>query len=384
MQRGIAMKADIRIRGGRVIDPSRNIDSVADILITGGVIIEARGNESLAAEQEIDARDCIVTPGLIDFHNHLFSAGSDLCVPPDASMLPAGVTAAVDAGSSGTANVELFLATMLTQNIRFKAFMHVCPTGLGTTQFHEEIRPEAWDRPKMARLMNKHKETLLGLKIRYSKELVGDQGDRPLRATIEMAEELGVPVCVHTTNPPSPTEDILNLLRPGDIFCHCFHGKGTTICENGAVKPAVKEAQQRGILFDACNGFNHFAFDTAIPALADGFFPDIISTDLSVKGLWKSPVVALPYILSKYIALGCDLSDILAAATVKPAKLMGMAGKIGTLAPGAFGDVSIFTLKKQPVTFSDTFQKTVQGDALLIPEMTIVGGKVFYRQLSFF
>jgi len=377
------MKADIRIKNGRVIDPSRNIDAVEDILVAEGKIIPAVGNEAMEAVSVIDATGCIVTPGLIDFHTHIFSSGSDLCISPEASMFPSGVTAGVDPGSSGTANIELFLATMLTQQVRVKAFMHVCPTGLGTTQFHEEIKHGAWDKPKMARLLEKHKDTILGLKVRFSKELVGEHGEKVLRETLKLAEEFQVPVCVHTTNPATSTEALLALLRPGDIFCHVFHGKGSTICENGKIKPAVNEARKRGVIFDAANGSNHFAFDTAIPALEQGFFPDVISTDLTVKTLWKEPVASLPYILSKYIALGCDLNKIFEAATNTPAKLMGMTGKIGTLAPGAFGDVAIFKVEARPVSFADTFGKTVQGSAMLVPQMTISGGQIVYRTLSF-
>lgn len=377
------MKADIRIKNGRVVDPSRGTDEIEDVFIRQGKIIESTAEETPESDMEIDAAGCLVTPGLIDFHTHIFSAGSDLCVPADASMLPAGVTAGVDPGSAGTANIETLIASMLTQNVRFKAFMHVCPTGLGTVQFHEKIKPEAWDRPKMARLLEKHKDVLLGLKVRFSKELVGEQGDKPLRETLKLAEELGVPTCVHTTNPPSSTEALLDMLRPGDVFCHVFHGKGTTICDNGKVKPAVWEAQKRGVIFDAGNGANHFAFDTAVPALEQGFFPDVLSTDLTVKTLWKDPVVALPYILSKYMALGCGLSKTLAAATCTPARLMGLEGKIGTLAPGAFGDVAIFKIEERPVAFPDAFKKTVNGNALLVPQMTVRDGRILYRNLSF-
>ncbi len=375
------MKADFRIRNGRVIDPARNVDRVEDVLIAEGKIVDPAANAGMEAEQEIDASGCIVTPGLVDFHCHIFAPGSDLCVPPDLAQVPAGVTTAVDAGSAGTANIELFLSTMLTQRIRFKAFMHVCPNGLGTTQFHETVRPETWDRVKMLRLLEKHKDVILGLKVRYSKELVADE--KPLRETIAMAEKAGVPVCVHTTNPPSSTEDLLDMLRPGDIFCHVMHGKGTTIIDNGKVKPAVYAAQKRGVIFDACNGVNHFSFDTAISALADGFLPDVISTDLSSKSLWRSPAAALPYIMSKYVALGCDLSWIIRATTCTPAKLMGMEGKIGTLAPGAFGDVSIFKLDERPVTFWDTFKKSHPGKSMLVPLMTISEGFMLYRNLFF-
>lgn len=377
------MKVDMLVKNGRVVDPSQNSDKVQDVLILNGKIIALSAGEEVEATQEIDASGCIVTPGLIDFHNHIFGSGSDLCVSADAALLPSGVTAAVDAGSAGSANCELFLASMLMQKIRFKSFLHVCPTGLGTTQFHEVLKPEVWDKNKIFALFEKHKDFLIGLKIRTSKAIVGSLGLIPVQKTVEIAEKIGCPVCVHTTDCPAPVEDLLALLRPGDIFCHVFHGTGESVLKDGKLKDAVKKARDRGIIFDAANGSNHFAFATAEAALAEGFFPDIISTDLTVKTLFKPPVYSLPYILAKYLALGCRLNDIISAVTTVPARLMGMEGKIGTLVHGAYADIGIFKLVEQKVNFMDTFQQTRQGNQMFIPQMTIVNGQIMFRQLNF-
>lgn len=377
------MKVDMLIKNGRVVDPSQNLDRVQDVLVFNGKIVAPPVGEVVEAAEVIDAAECMVTPGLIDFHNHIFGAGSDLCVSPDAALLPSGVTAAVDAGSAGSANYELFLANMLLQKIRSKSFLHVCPTGLGTTQFHEVLKPGAWDKNKIIALFEKYKNFLLGLKIRTSKPIVGSLGLGPLQKTIEIANEIGCPVCVHTTEGPTPVEDLLALLRPGDIFCHVFHGTGETVIKEGKLKEAVKTARERGVIFDAANGSNHFSFATAEAALAEGFFPDVISTDLTVKTLFKPPVYSLPYTLAKYLALGCSLSDVISAATKVPARLMGMEGKIGTLAFGAYADIAIFKLVNQKVTFVDTFKQTRQGNQMLLPQMTIVNGQIFFRQLDF-
>lgn len=372
------MAVDVKISGGRVIDPVRGVDGIEDVYIREGKIIPA---EEGSAALEINASGCVVTPGLVDFHAHVFNAASDLCVGADSTCLPSGVTAVVDPGSAGTANMKALMASMLVQNVRFKAFMHICPTGLGTTQFHEEVKPETWDRPKMVRFMEEYEQVLLGFKVRLSKELVGDKGEAILGEALAMAETCNVPVCVHTTNPAIPVERLLGMLRPGDIYCHVFHGKGETICENGRVRTCVTEARKRGIIFDAANGSNHFAFAVAEAALADGFFPDVISTDITVKTLWKEPVHSLPYTLSKYLAMGSDLPSVIASATKVPAKLMGMEGRIGTLTPGALGDVGIFRLEDGAVTFKDTAGESRKGSKLLVPVATFVGGTLMYRDM---
>lgn len=377
------MKVDMLIKNGRVVDPSQNSDKIRNILVLNGKIITPPEGEAVEATQVIDASGCIVTPGLIDFHNHIFGSGSDLCISADAALLPSGVTAAVDAGSAGSANYELFLANMFMQKIRFKSFLHVCPTGLGTTQFHEVLKPELWDRNRIFALFEKHKNFLIGLKIRTSKAIVENLGLKPVQKTVEIADEIGCPICVHTTDCPTPVEDLLDLLRPGDIFCHVFHGTGEGVLKDGKLKDAVKKARAQGIIFDAANGSNHFAFATAEAALAEGFFPDVISTDLTVKTLFKPPVYSLPYILAKYLALGCKLNDIISAVTTVPARLMGMEGRIGTLADGAYADIAIFKLVEQKVNFMDTFKQIRQGKQMFLPQMTIVNGQIMFRQLNF-
>ena len=94
-------KVDYLIRGGRVLDPYRGLDAVCDIAVKDGIIVSS---EDVDAAEEINAEGCIVTPGLIDFHCHVCSAISDLPAAPEILCFPTGVTTAVDAGSSGTAN----------------------------------------------------------------------------------------------------------------------------------------------------------------------------------------------------------------------------------------------------------------------------------------
>ncbi len=106
-----------------------------------------------------------------------------------------------------------------------------------------------------------------------------------------------------------------------------FHGKGSTIIgQDGKVLPEVMAARKRGVIFDAANGKSHFAFKTAKAALADGFMPDIISSDLTWMTMFKQPTFGLPWLMSKYLALGMKLSDIVKACTATPAAVIGMTG----------------------------------------------------------
>jgi dihydroorotase len=174
------------------------------------------------------------------------------------------------------------------------------------------------------------------------------------------------------------------MLRPGDIFCHVFQGKGDTIIGlNGRVKHGIKAARDRGVIFDACNGSYNFAFRVAKAALDDNFYPDIISTDLNTLNLYKHPVISMPYVMSKYINMGMAIEEVFRSCTRTPALLMGMDGRIGTIAPGAFADVAVFRIINQDTIFYDYLNDYVRGGKLLVPQMTIKDGVIVFRQVNF-
>ena len=174
------------------------------------------------------------------------------------------------------------------------------------------------------------------------------------------------------------------MLRPGDVFCHMYYGDGDTILdEKGRVKPEIWKARERGVVFDACNGRNNFAFKTAVPAVREGFIPDIISTDISPITFYKQPAVSLPYLLSKYMGMGLSLEQVIDCATINPARLLGMEEELGSLNPGTEADIAVFKVKECQVTFGDYLGDVLKGDRILVPQMTIKGGEIVYCQMDF-
>lgn len=224
----------------------------------------------------------------------------------------------------GTANYEAFRFLTFNSRVRILAYLNVCPAGLATKAYHENLDPACFQKNTILRYLKKYKDQLLGLKLRSSKELVGEYGLEPLRTMISIAEEAHCPVVVHTTNPPVPPEELAGLLRAGDVYAHVYQGKGDTVVRNGHVIEEMREHQKRGVIFDAANGVNHFSLSVAQTCMAEGFLPDIISTDLTTKSAYKPGMVfSLPFILSKYIALGMPLLEIIRRVTTNPARVIG-------------------------------------------------------------
>lgn len=378
-------RGNLLIRGGTVIDPARNFVGKRDVLIRGNTFVDVLPGETADGETVIEAAGCLVMPGLIDNHTHCFYGGTELGFVPDPSLLPLGVTAAVDQGSAGIANCDSFMHTVVSNSqVRVFCNIHVSPTGLVTERYVENVDPQHYSLERLQELFQQYPERIVGLKVRQGQEMVGHFGLTPLKTAVELAGILGCRVTVHTANPPGDIVELVSLLRPGDVFCHCYHGRGSTILDqNGKVRQEIYKARRDGVIFDTADARIHHSFPVIQAALADGFYPDVISTDVTRASLFGNMVFGLPAVMSKYLSLGLGLQDVVKACTATPACLIGMGGKLGTLAPGAFADVAIFELTDKPFVFNNRLGETFCGDKLLVPKMTILNGKIMFRQIDF-
>lgn len=385
------MQADYIIKNGYIADPSQDLEGIGDIAVRGSYIIDNSGAWT-ESEHIIDASGCIVAPGLIDFHTHVFAQGSGFGLHPDL-MAAQGTTAAVDAGTAGCANFEAFYSTSVIPSVvRMKSFLNLYSGGQFDSKFTEDFNPALYNADRIERIIDKYRENILGLKVRISRGIVpDDQGADYLKKAVELAETLGrrskteLKVCVHATNSPVSAGELADCLRPGDIFCHCYHGgQNNIILPDGSVDPGVMEARKRGVIFDAANGRGNFSLAVAKQALAEGFLPDIISSDLTADKFNMPPYAKnLPVVLSKYLTLGMKKIDVFRAATSTPAKHMGMEGQIGTLSPGAYADITIIKEKTMPVRHRDSNGVEMTGNTLLVPVMTFCSGQIQYCSTDF-
>ncbi len=377
------MKFDYIIRNGHVIDPFDGVDAVKDIGVINHRVYAANyGASSLMPI--LDASGHYVLPGLIDFHTHIYDVGSGLGIHPD-YFLATGVTSAVDAGTSGASNYEAFHQTkVVSSKCRIKAQINITSQGQFQLGFPENYDPKYFREDLIGELIEKYSGEIIGIKMRLSKETVGDQGLEPFLKLLEIADRLNMPVVIHTTNPAISVQTIAKHLRPGDIYCHCYQGEGMTIIgDRGNVLPEIKDARARGVLFDACNGTLNFAFNVAKAALTEGFYPDIISSDTS-RHSFAVPYYCknLPFVMSKFLSLGMDLFSIVRAVTETPAKLMGMEGVIGTLREGAFADISILEKKPRKMFYNDKKEEFC-GEEVLVNKFTMINGAVAFCSNDF-
>lgn len=374
---------DLLIKNGHMIDPQNNIDEIKTIAIYNGKITNFESKEE--AKHVIDASGKYVFPGLIDAHAHMFMDGTEIGIYPDVAYLPTGVTAAIDF-SAGVANYPIFRSSVISRSkVTIKSFLQVCSAGLTTTSYHENINPKYFNPEKIDRIIHENEDNILGLKIRQSEELAEGLGIEPLRETVRIAEKVGCPVEVHCTNIPVPTSEVLDILRPGDIFEHVYQGvKNTIIDENGKLYDCVLQARKRGIIFDTAEGRKHGDYDVMLAAKEQGFIADMCSTDLVLGSMFRRPIFSLPNLMSRYICMGIPINEVVKMATQRPAQLMKMQGKIGCLSEGARADIAIFDWIDFKQTYSDWKGTKFNADKLLKPEMTIKDGQIMYCAPDYF
>ncbi len=380
-------KYNFWLRGGHVVDPSRNINAETDILVTNSRIVplpESGTVEPSDVKEIIDCSGCYVFPGLIDHHVHFSWNTSGIA--PDLFCLPSGVTAACDAGSIGTNAFENFVRNrLMPATTTLKASINVTTGGLAGAGYMENIDPELYDVRAMEYLFERYRPYIYGLKLRIGKDISEGLGLKPLEESVKLARRFDTRLSLHATYPLEPVQEIVSLMGAGDVLCHTFQAMGphSILDQNGRIYPEVWNARARGVLFDSAQGRVHCSFSVAKAAIEQGFPPDVISTDLITFSAYQERLFSLPVTMSRFLALGMPLYDVVRCCTQTPAALMGMAGEIGTLKPGALADVAVMKMVRHNFAFQDFYGNSLPASRMLLPQMTLKAGRTCYRSIEF-
>jgi dihydroorotase len=388
---GPADKFDLVIKGGDILDPSQPLKGKRDIGIRWGTIeaVEAEIQPERALKI-IDASGKLVLPGLVDLHCHVYPYGSAIGIPADELVQFQGTTTVVSAGDAGANNLAALRRFIVAQSrTRIYAFLNIANNGLSAFPVAELYNIDNAQVDACAMALAENPDFLIGVKVRMSENVIFKHGIEPLRRGIQACEKCGWParMMVHIGGVETKElmTNILDLLRPGDVLTHCYSGAPnmsgafTNIVQDGRLLPAALAAKERGIIFDVGHGGGSFDFTVAEVAIPAGCTPDTISSDIHVFSGNSPGVPFLPNVMSKFLALGFPLEQVVTMATSAPAKIINRAPKIGTLQVGAPGDVAIMDLVEGPVTFLDTRNNKRDGKLLLKPVQTVINGVPFGR-----
>ena len=374
------MPHDFILRNGRVVDPAAGRDEVIDIAFADGKV--AAIGPGLQGAAERDVAGCIVMPGNIDFHAHVYWGGTSISIDGDALARRCGTTTWLDVGSAGPGNFPGFRKhVMEVSQTRILAYLHVSHAGIyafshsvmvGESQDIRLMDPETCAAVALA-----NKDLIRGVKVRVGANTSGVNGITPLYHALEAADRAGLPVMCHIDRPPPRYTDVLRELRPGDTLTHCFKPFPNAPCRaDGTIKDACWEARERGVLFDIAHGKGSFDFTVAEAMMQGGFLPDIISSDVHVLCI-DGPAFDNMETMSKFLLLGMTLPDIVRAVTATPAAVLKRPD-LGDLSVGSTGDATVMRIEEGRFTFEDVSGNTRAGRQRFALDSVVVGGALWH------
>jgi dihydroorotase len=369
-----AQTYELLLKGGQVIDPANHVNAVRDVAVTGDKIARVAENiPASEAKKVVDVTGYYVTPGLVDIHSHVFVEDpGGWGIYPDLSTFPYGVTTVVDAGSSGWKNFEVFKARIIDKaKVRVLAFLNI--VGVGMDPVGEQSMHEMDARPT-ADMIKRYPDILIGVKTAHYEGPEWEALDR----AFEAGRLANVPVMVDFRPLPERTyaDLLLKHMRPGDIHTHMYAQHIPLLDENGKVNDYMREARQRGVIFDLGHGAGSFWFRIAAPAMQQGFGPDSISTDLHQHS-YLIPQANMVNCMSKILNLGMPLEEVIYRSTVTPAREIKRP-ELGTLSEGGVADIAVLELMKGKFGFVDSGHARQDGTEKLRCMMTVRAGKIVW------
>jgi dihydroorotase len=381
-QDAAAQDCDLLIKGGTVIDPGQNLHASLDVAVKDGKILELSPDIPPArALRVVCAKKKIVTPGLIDVHVHVFEGVGPTGLNADQYCLGRGVTTAVDAGSTGYADIAGFRQYVIKPSAtRIYALVDIGARGtlLGLIGNYANLD---WVNAQLtARAAETNKPDVVGIKVRLSKEITGSNDLEIFKRALEAAKLSHLPLMVHVGDSYSPLPEILRQMRKGDVLTHCFTGRPHgPLDANGKIIPEILDCRQRGILFDVGDGGPHLDLDVAEKCLQQNFLPDTIGTDLG--GLsYNGPVYDLVTEVSKFLLLGLSLDQVIERVTLRPTRMFNFGTELGSLRSGTVADISILEVREGSFLFTDSTGKKRTGKQKLQSAATVRAGKLYVNR----
>jgi dihydroorotase len=393
-----AQEIDLLIKGGHVIDAKNKINGKMDVAVKDGKILRVAADiPASSAKKTINVNGLYVTPGFLDIHGHVFHgtepdnylSNSQDALPPDGFTFRAGVTTVADAGGAGWKNIDLFRKNVVDKSkTRVLAFMNIVGGGMRGVETFEQDKTDM-DPKLTAASAKKNKDIVIGIKIAH---YIGHDWD-PTDFAVAAGKIAGIPVMVDFGKalPPLPLEDLLlKHLRPGDILTHAYrydqefdksgkmieHKQAIVDVNTKKLKPYVWEARKRGIIFDVGHGGGSFNWSQAVPAMEQGFHPDVLSSDLHT-GSMNAGFKDMANLASKFLVLGMPLADVVAASTWNPAKVI-QRPELGHLSVGSEADIAVFRLREGDFGYIDASGMAIRGKQKLEAELTLRNGRVVW------
>lgn len=365
---------DLLLRQARLVD-----ETVTDIAIKDGKIAQMGITEGQATKTVDLAGKHYVSAGWIDAHVHCYPRSPIYHDQPDIIGIATGVTTVIDAGSTGADDIDDFYTLTREAVTDVYALLNISRVGLIAQ--NELADMNNINAGALQQAVKRHPDFIVGLKARMSSSVVGDNGIAPLTHAKALQQANGnLPLMVHIGNNPPDLDEIAERLSAGDIITHCYNGKPNRILTPaGELRASITRAIARGVRLDVGHGSASLSFAVAKQAIGLGILPHTISSDIYCRNRINGPVYSLAKVMSKFLALGMTLPQVIACVTEHAADGLRLRRK-GRLAAGYDADLTIFDLRRQPVLFRDAENDSLQADQLLTPLAAIRAGRGYMTE----
>lgn len=359
---------DLVIKKAKLID-----ESIVDIAVHLGKIVEISKNITEQSQQILNLHaKHYISAGWIDSHTHCFARSPIYYDEPDLIGTKAGVTSVVDAGSVGALDVDEFYQLAQQANTHVYSFLNISKIGLIRQSELADMRDI--DVPLFDTMLAKYSHFIIGIKVRMSRSVVGENGILPLVKAKDMQKKSGLPLMIHVGNNPPELDDIADLLTKGDIITHCFNGKPNRIFDKeNNLRDSIRRAIKRGVILDIGHGGESFSFAVAERAKLLDIYPTTISSDIYSKNRIQGPVFSLANVMTKFICLGYSRERIIDSVTKNAAQILHLENK-GKLSIGYDADLTIFDIKQETVSLSDSEGEVRQSHEQFVPLACVVTG----------
>jgi len=398
---------DTILRGGRVIDPATGRDGVADVGIRDGRIAAIEPVlPTEAARDVVDVSGKVVSAGLIDTHGHVYQhVTGKFGLNADMVGVDSGVTTVVDQGGPSCMTIPGFRAFIAeparTRVLCFiSAYLvgglegHLYPDLYGPGQLNvEHTVRAARENPDLVRGIKAHAE--IGGASRWGLEVI--------KIGKKIARGAGLPLYIHlgqlwpakdgvTIDPDEVVRELVPLMEPGDVLAHPFtrHPGGFISATTGEVHPVVWAALERGVTVDVGHG-SHFSFDMARKVLAAGIMPHTLGADMhgynvrvpdtsdgaarAANPFFGVAPFNLTNAMSKLLALGMTLPQVLATVTSNPARMLRMGDTIGSLQAGREADITVLDVLDGQFELADNSGVKVTASQMVVPAFALRAGR---------
>lgn len=375
------------IRRGQVLDGSGAPAVEADVRVKGQTISEIGPALASDGEEVVEASGLLVVPGLIDLHVHVFSGAGQWSIDPDRAGLSSGVTTVVDTGTSGALTYENFHRFVIAQ-AQEDVFALLNISIIGCLLGHPDIEPVMGELSEArychvasaVECIRRHPDRAIGMKVRLTDELADERPENEqaaFRGALDAAGQTGTFLMVHHNHSNVPTDQLLDALRPGDIFTHLYHPQRDSPFEAADHGPsdALLRAKDRGVAFDLGHGAGSFTWTTAEPACQKhGFWPDTISTDIHRFNA-NGPVHDMATTMTKMLYLGMPLPAVIRASTHRAAEAIRMGDQFGLLKHGRQADITLLRLEEGSFDLYDVRGMVRNARQRLVPVSVFKGGQ---------